>query len=104
MDGHALDLPDGGFDAAFSMFGIMLFADWHKGLAEMARVVHPGGIGVVGSWKEASGAASNLLLAEHLAKLFPEIVNPLTVEGLTEFREERESRGAGKSVYVRVDQ
>src|SRR3546814_3820403 len=42
MDGHALDLPDGGFDAAFSMFGIMLFADWRKGLAEMARVVHPG--------------------------------------------------------------
>ncbi len=43
MDGQALDLPDACFDAAFSIFGIMLFPDWRKGLAEMARVVRPGG-------------------------------------------------------------
>lgn len=31
MDGEALDLPDGAFDATFSVFGTMLFADWRKG-------------------------------------------------------------------------
>ncbi len=71
MDGQALDFPDASFDAAFSMFGIMLFPDWRKGLAEMARVVRPGGLGSVGTWKQAAGAAANLLLAERVSDLFP---------------------------------
>ncbi|MDR3514321.1 MAG: methyltransferase domain-containing protein [Azospirillaceae bacterium] len=87
MDGQALDLPDEAFDAAFSMFGIMLFADWRKGLREMARVVRSGGIGSVGSWKEPTGAAGNILLAQHLSRLFPDIVNPVTIEGMNEFRQ-----------------
>lgn len=86
MDGQALDLPDAAFDAAFSMFGIMLFANWRKGLSEMARVVRSGGIGSVGSWKEPAGAAANLLLAERLSLLFPDIVNPMTIDGMNEFR------------------
>lgn len=45
MDGQALDLPDGTFDAAFSIFGVMMFPDWRRGLAEMARVTRPGGYG-----------------------------------------------------------
>lgn len=43
MDAQALDLPDASFDAAFSQLGLMLFADPAKALAEMARVVEPGG-------------------------------------------------------------
>jgi ubiquinone/menaquinone biosynthesis C-methylase UbiE len=44
MDGQALELPDASFDAAFSVFGVMLFPDHRKGLAELARVLRPAGL------------------------------------------------------------
>ena len=43
MDGHALDLEDDSFDMAGSQFGVMLFPDMPRGIAELARVVRPGG-------------------------------------------------------------
>ena len=43
MDGHRLELDDDSFDMAGSQFGVMLFPDMPKGIAEMARVVRPGG-------------------------------------------------------------
>jgi demethylmenaquinone methyltransferase/2-methoxy-6-polyprenyl-1,4-benzoquinol methylase len=47
--GNALELPyeDGRFDAATVAFGARNFADLDRGLAEMARVVRPGGRVVV---------------------------------------------------------
>lgn len=71
MDGQALDLPDASFDAAFSVFGVMMFPDWRKGLAEMARVTRPGGLGVVATW-QSQGAATHLLLAQVVRDLFPD--------------------------------
>ena len=61
MDGQALALPDGSFDAVFSILGVIMFPDWRKGLAEMARVTRPGGLGVVATWRQ-QGAATFLLL------------------------------------------
>jgi ubiquinone/menaquinone biosynthesis C-methylase UbiE len=49
-DGTALPYPDAMFDAGFSMFGLMFFADRAKGFAELRRVVRPGGAVVVSSW------------------------------------------------------
>jgi SAM-dependent methyltransferase len=43
MDGHRLELDDDSFDVAGSQFGVMLFPDMPKGIAELARVVRPGG-------------------------------------------------------------
>ena len=43
MDGHALDLEDDAFDVAGSQFGVMLFPDLPRALAEMVRVTRPGG-------------------------------------------------------------
>lgn len=71
MDGQALDLPDASFDAVFSIFGVVMFPDWRKGLAEMSRVTRPGGHGVVATW-QSRGAATFLLLGEIRRTLFPE--------------------------------
>ncbi|HKJ59088.1 MAG TPA: methyltransferase domain-containing protein [Halobacteriales archaeon] len=43
MDGQALELEDDTFDVAASQFGVMLFPDLPRGLAEMVRVTKPGG-------------------------------------------------------------
>ena len=71
MDGQALDLPDADFDAVFSIFGVIMFPDWRKGLLEMARVTRSGGHGVVATWQDR-GAATFLLLGQIRRKLFPE--------------------------------
>ncbi|MCJ2037280.1 class I SAM-dependent methyltransferase [Methylobacterium sp. J-068] len=86
MDGQALALPDAGFDAVFSIFGVILFPDWRKGLAEMARVTRPGGYGVVATWKD-HGAATFLLLGRIRRTLFPEregVTMPEAVTALSE--------------------
>ncbi|UYY57117.1 class I SAM-dependent methyltransferase [Sphingomonas sp. S2-65] len=71
MDGQALDLPDAGFDAVFSIFGVFMFPNWRKGLAEMARVTRPGGYGVVAVWQDR-GAGAFMLLGQLIRKLFTE--------------------------------
>ena len=43
MDGHDLELEDDSFDISASQFGIMLFPDRPRALAELARVTKPGG-------------------------------------------------------------
>jgi ubiquinone/menaquinone biosynthesis C-methylase UbiE len=86
MDGQALDLPDAAFDAVFSIFGVIMFPDWRKGLAEMARVTRPGGQGVVATWQER-GAATFLLLGQVRRKLFPErdgMTMPEAVQALSD--------------------
>ena len=81
MDGQALALPDGSFDAVFSIFGVIMFPDWQKGLAEMARVTRPNGRGVVATWQE-QGAATFLLLGQIRRKLFPERETRAMPEGV----------------------
>lgn len=86
MDGQALALEDASFDAVFSVFGVIMFPDWRKGLAEMARVTRPGGQGVIATWRE-HGAATFLLLGEIRRKLFPDregMTMPEAVQALSE--------------------
>lgn len=71
MDGQALQFPGRSFDLSFSIFGVIMFPDWKKGLAEMHRVTKPGGDCVVATWK-TNGAATFLLLGEIRKKLFPD--------------------------------
>jgi ubiquinone/menaquinone biosynthesis C-methylase UbiE len=51
-DAHALDLPDGAYDTVVCTFALCAIPDDRKALAEMARVLRPGGL---------------LLLADHVA-------------------------------------
>jgi ubiquinone/menaquinone biosynthesis C-methylase UbiE len=43
MDIPRLDFPDGRFDAVFNLAELHNYADWREGLAEMSRVLKPGG-------------------------------------------------------------
>jgi SAM-dependent methyltransferase len=52
MDGTALALPAARFDAALSVFGVILFADADLGMREIARVLKPGGRAAVVTWTE----------------------------------------------------
>lgn len=76
MDGHELDFSECSFDAAVSLFGVFLFADRGRGLAEMFRVVAPGGRAVVSSWAPAS---ENRLLGagmDAVRAALPDLTNP----------------------------
>jgi SAM-dependent methyltransferase len=83
MDGQALDLPDGAFDAVVSVFGVMLFADWRAGLREMARVTRPGGQAAVAVWRDPRGAATHLFIAQVRADLFPDHAMAVPFSGMT---------------------
>ncbi|MET9216679.1 MULTISPECIES: class I SAM-dependent methyltransferase [unclassified Nocardia] len=52
-DGQDLPYPDGRFDAGFSLFGLMFFADRPQGFAELRRVLRPGATAVVTAWAPA---------------------------------------------------
>jgi ubiquinone/menaquinone biosynthesis C-methylase UbiE len=76
MDGQELDFSECSFDAAVSLFGVFLFADRRRGLAEMFRVVAPGGRVVVSSWAPAD---ENSLLGAGMAAIraaLPDLEQP----------------------------
>lgn len=108
MDGQALDIADDAFDAAFSMFGIMLFPDWNRGLSEMARVLRPGGLACIGTWVNPAGAAANLLLARMTADLAPNLQVPEMTPGMTawtdpiRFRADMTRAGLGNLSFHQV--
>jgi SAM-dependent methyltransferase len=52
MDAQALALDDGSFDAALSIFGIILCPDPVRALKEAARLVRPGGKIAIVTWTE----------------------------------------------------
>ena len=79
MDGQALEVADGSFDAAFSVFGVMLFPDWRR---ELGRAVRAGGRGCMAVWQGVSGAGPMILLTEALADAFPDKAPPAMPEGM----------------------
>jgi ubiquinone/menaquinone biosynthesis C-methylase UbiE len=84
MDGQALDLPDASFDVTVSVFGVMLFPDWNKGLREMARVTKPGGTAAVVTWRDPAGGGINQAVGTVARELFPDIELPPPAAGMVE--------------------
>lgn len=65
MDGMALALPEASFDAALSVFGVILFPDAGRGMREIERVLKPGGRVAIVTWTdmERYELASRLIAA-----------------------------------------
>lgn len=72
MDGQALDLPDASFDLACSVFGVILFPDHRAGLAEMRRVLRPGGAAGVVAWAHPDRMAHLAVWRRAIQDEFPE--------------------------------
>jgi ubiquinone/menaquinone biosynthesis C-methylase UbiE len=63
MDGEGIAVADASFDAAFSIFGVILFADWRRGLREQARVLRSGCKACVATWGQPPAAVGDVYCA-----------------------------------------
>jgi ubiquinone/menaquinone biosynthesis C-methylase UbiE len=64
MDAEELTFPDGFFDCVTCGFGIMFFPDQDRGLAQMRRVLKPGGCLAISTWRVAQGDELHPVLKE----------------------------------------
>lgn len=74
MDGQILGFADGIFDAALSVFGVILFPDAVRGLAGMRRVVKPGGRIAVVTWTEPQNYALAAELRAAIQSVKPDML------------------------------
>lgn len=76
MDGQALTVPSGSFDASASVLGLIFFPDIPKGLAELRRVLRTGGRAAVVCWSDPKTLALMTLVAQAIQKVVPEFQPP----------------------------
>jgi SAM-dependent methyltransferase len=91
MDGQALEFDDATFDAALSVLGIILFADAERGLAEMRRVVGPGGRVAVVTWTQPHKYELAAELRAAIQAIWPE-QPPAPLPAQLRYREEVDFR------------
>jgi SAM-dependent methyltransferase len=84
MDGQAMEFADSRFDAAVSIVGVTIFPDWRQGIAEQVRVVRPGGVAVVATWRTLPGGGPFVIMAEALRSVFPDQRPPTPPPGFVE--------------------
>ncbi len=98
-----MDFPDKAFDATFSVFAVMTFSNWRKGLAEQARVTRIGGKGCVVTWREPPGGGPFMILFAALRQVFPDRPAPPWPEGFTALSDpDRLSCEMTKAGFTRV--
>jgi SAM-dependent methyltransferase len=76
MDGQQLDVPDGSFDVAASIFGVLFFPDQDRGLRELQRVLVPGGRAVVSTWAAPPRGEMSSILSNAVSKALPNAPAP----------------------------
>jgi ubiquinone/menaquinone biosynthesis C-methylase UbiE len=96
MDGQALHLADASFDAALSVLGIILLPDAGRGLAEMRRVVRPGGRVSVVTWTQPQRYELAAELRTAVQAVWPE-QPPAPLPAQLRYREEADFRALFKA-------
>lgn len=76
MDGQALELPDGSFDVAASIFGLLFFPDFDKGIRELRRVLVPGGRALVATWAPPPRGEMTRIMGLAMAAAMPDAPPP----------------------------
>jgi ubiquinone/menaquinone biosynthesis C-methylase UbiE len=77
MDGQALAVPDASFDASVSVLGLIFFPDIPKGIAELRRVLRPGGRAAIVCWSDPKNLQLMTLVARSIQKVVPEFRLPV---------------------------
>ena len=75
-DARALPFPDASFDRAFSMLVLQFIADAERAVAEMCRVVRPGGSVTAAVWDLFGGTPHLRLMWDTAAALDPSATRP----------------------------
>jgi ubiquinone/menaquinone biosynthesis C-methylase UbiE len=75
-DARALPFPDASFDRAFSMLVLQFIPDADRAVAEMCRVVRPGGTVTAAVWDSFGGLPHQRLLWDTAAMLDPAAARP----------------------------
>ena len=96
MDGQALQFGDATFDAALSVLGVVLFPDAERGLAEMRRVVRPGGRVAVVTWTRPQDYELATGLRAAIQAVWPE-QPPAPLPAQLRYREEVDFRALFKA-------
>lgn len=76
MDGQALDVPAGSFDAAYSNFGLIFFPDRMAGFRSMRRALRPGGRCAVTAWAPPERIDWFVAFGAGLARVDPDRAKP----------------------------
>lgn len=75
---EALPFPAGSFDRVVSQFALMFFAEPVRALAEMGRVLRPGGVIAVAVWDTLAATPGYAVVAEVLDEVFgPEVAQSI---------------------------
>lgn len=74
-DAQHLPFADGSFDGAVISFGLRNVQDPKRGIAEMARVVRPGGVVVVCEFSTPTNAAFRALYQRYLLRAIPAVAS-----------------------------
>lgn len=96
MDGQTLHFEDATFDAALSVLGIILFPNAARGLAEMRRVVRPGGLISVVTWTQPQNYELAAELRAAIQSVWPE-QPPAPLPAQLRYREESDFRALFKA-------
>lgn len=102
-DGMALALPDASFDAAISVFGVVLFPDAASGLREIQRTLKSGGRVAVVTWTDPERYELAQRLIAAIAAVRGPQPPPSTLPAQLRFREEAAFRALFAEANLRVE-